>query len=98
MLKPLIAPVFRPGPGEYQGEGLDEFIQVYGAELQPQVGDVRGEHARRTKSSYDQVFTRCQAGQVCTVYAFSNTVQSGLPSAKSTQHGLCNKCSLARSQ
>ena len=58
--------MFRPGPGEYQGEGLDEFIQVYGAELQPQVGDVRGEQARRTKSSYDQVFTRYQASKVCT--------------------------------
>ncbi len=68
--------MFRPGPGEYQGEGLDEFIQVYGAELQPQVGDVRGEHARRTKSSYDQVFTRYQAGKVFTVCAFRHTVQS----------------------
>ena len=68
--------MFRPGPGEYQGGGLDEFIQVYGAELQPQVGDVRGEHARRTKSSYDQVFTRYQAGKVFTVCAFRHTVQS----------------------
>ena len=33
-----------------------------------------------------------------TVYAFSRAGQSGLPGVESTQHVLCNKCSLGRSQ
>ena len=41
---------------------------------------------------------RIRAGTSCTVYAFRCTVQSGLSSVESTQHVLCNKCSLARTQ
>ena len=38
------------------------------------------------------------AGTACTVCAFTCTVQSGLPSVKSTQEVLCNKCSLPKLQ
>ena len=39
-----------------------------------------------------------RVGTTRTVYVFSRTVQSVLPSAESTQHVLCNKCSPARSK
>ena len=39
-----------------------------------------------------------RVGTTRTVFVFSRTVQSGLPSAESTQHVLCNKCSLQQDQ